>query len=271
MPLNKAVESISTYSFKNFATNPGKALMHLGAVGLGLSCLAQLFMIVSSTDKEIDRKNKKFLIPQEIADGAINLGLYYTITSGIRKMGDSLLEKGAISTRKPFEFIVKDFKTTNNSFGDYIKGVTEEFVAVEALNEKYMCKPMSGFFKGTKKVLGKINYEKVAREGKYEGPLKDSFEKFNTPAARDKLLDTIKEVEKDFTKFKTGLGVLTTVIGSVIACSIITPIVRNAVANHFQKKALAKENTMKPVPVKVPCSYYGTPSPAFDIFNKPKL
>lgn len=270
MTINKFVESASTYSFKNIATNPGKALMHLGAIGLGLSCLAQLFMIVSSTDKEIDKNNKKFLIPQEMADGAINLGLYYTITSGIRKFGDHLVETGKISTRKPFEFIVKDFKTTNNSFGDYIKGITEEFVAFDVVDKKYRHQYMSSFFDGAKKELNKIDYDKVAEKG-YKGVLEDSFKHFKTPEARDKLLDTIKEVEKDFTKFKTGLGVLTTVIGSVIACSIITPIVRNAVANHFQKKSLTKENAAKPVPVKVPCSYYGTLPSTYDIFNKPKL
>lgn len=270
MTINKFVESASTYSFKNIATNPGKALMHLGAIGLGLSCLAQLFMIVSSTDKEIDKNNKKFLISQEMADGAINLGLYYTITSGIRKFGDSLLEKGVISTRKPFEFIVKDFKVSDNSFEGYIKGMTQKFVEFGNLDKTYRHKYMSGFFKGTMEELGNLDYNKIAKEP-YEGVLKNSFEHFKTPEARDKLLDTIKEVEKDFTKFKTGLGVLTTVIGSVIACSIITPIVRNAVANHFQKKSLTKENAAKPVPVKVPCSYYGTLPSTYDIFNKPKL
>ena len=47
---------------------------------------------------------------------------------------------------------------------------------------------------------------------------------------------------KRLDSFKDGVDVVGTTIGSIISCNLVTPIIRNEIAAHRQKKALAKMN-----------------------------
>ena len=54
-------------------------------------------------------KDKKFLIPQEIADGAVNVGLFLGITSSIHKVTNKYMENGKImfsETKAPLQRIL---------------------------------------------------------------------------------------------------------------------------------------------------------------------
>ncbi len=50
-----------------------------------------------------------------------------------------------------------------------------------------------------------------------------------------------EEVLPKFKKFKGGMGMVATLIGSVLACNIATPIARNQIGAHFEKKAKEAE------------------------------
>jgi hypothetical protein len=65
-----------------------------GAVAWGVSCLAYVGAI--ALNKNIPSDQKKFLIPQELTDGAINVGLFLAITSKAQKIATKQLEKGNI-------------------------------------------------------------------------------------------------------------------------------------------------------------------------------
>ena len=60
-----------------YSDDVGKALIHLGAAGWFFSATAQIGMIIKN--KDIDKKETRFLGPQETDDGIINVVLYYTI------------------------------------------------------------------------------------------------------------------------------------------------------------------------------------------------
>ena len=66
------LQSILSKIWHKYAEDVGISLIHLGALGWFLSSAAQLAMII--TNKDIDKKEKQFLIPQEASDGAINSG-----------------------------------------------------------------------------------------------------------------------------------------------------------------------------------------------------
>lgn len=69
-------------------------LKHSAAVGWILVCVANCFGIVKNPD--IKTKEKKFLIPQELADGTVNIGLYYILTGTLIKQAEKLVDKGKI-------------------------------------------------------------------------------------------------------------------------------------------------------------------------------
>lgn len=78
-----------------FANDNAKFLFISAACGWFLASAAQTFGII--TNKKIDKEDKKFLIPQEICDGAANIGLYALITAPLMKTVESLIDNGKIS------------------------------------------------------------------------------------------------------------------------------------------------------------------------------
>lgn len=79
----------------NFAVDNARFLFLTAAIGWFLASAAQTFGIV--VNKNIDKEDKNFLIPQEIFDGLINIGLYALITAPLIKQTEKLVDKGVIS------------------------------------------------------------------------------------------------------------------------------------------------------------------------------
>ncbi len=85
-----------------FADDNAKFLFLTAAFGWFLASAAQTFGII--TNKKIDDEDKKFLIPQEIGDGLVNIGLYALITAPLMKHTQKMIDKGAIT----FANVTKD-------------------------------------------------------------------------------------------------------------------------------------------------------------------
>ena len=117
MPDNLFAKGVAK-SWELYAKDVGKSLIHWGSVGWVFSSLAQIFAI--AINKNIDKKEKKFLIPQEIADGAVNVGLYYTITQSIKSLGDSLVETGGLIKKDTADFL-SSVKDSSMSLKEFIK------------------------------------------------------------------------------------------------------------------------------------------------------
>ena len=54
-----------------------------------------------------------------------------------------------------------------------------------------------------------------------------------------------RNIKDEYLEFKNGIDVTATLIGSIVSCNIITPILRNIYASHRQKHNIAKMNTPK--------------------------
>ncbi len=50
------------------------------------------------------------------------------------------------------------------------------------------------------------------------------------------------DIREHYTDFKNGVDVITSTVGSILSCNIITPILRNRYAANTQKEILAKRN-----------------------------
>ena len=77
---------------KNYGDNVGKMLIHTGVIGWILSSAAQVVAIV--INDEIPKKQKMYMIPQEIADAAVNIVSFYLITQTFKSFGSKLVNSG---------------------------------------------------------------------------------------------------------------------------------------------------------------------------------
>ena len=82
--------------YTKYSKDPGNMLVHTGVIGWILSSAAQVFAIVFN-DK-ISPEQKMFLIPQEIADGGVNILSFYAFTSGIKYIGAKLTKTCKLRT-----------------------------------------------------------------------------------------------------------------------------------------------------------------------------
>lgn len=88
---NNILESLA----KNFSQDASKMLIITSAAGWALSSLAQICGILFNP--EIDNKQKMFLIPQEIADAAANIGTFLLITQMTKKLVSKMFSTGKLA------------------------------------------------------------------------------------------------------------------------------------------------------------------------------
>ena len=91
----------------HYGDNVGKMLIHTGVVGWILSSAAQVVAIV--INDEIPKKQKMYMIPQEIADAAVNIVSFYLITQTFKGVGSKLVNTGRWLPNS-----VRKFFTDNN-------------------------------------------------------------------------------------------------------------------------------------------------------------
>ena len=154
--------------------DPGKMLLHTGTIGWILSCAAQTIAI--ATNDKIDKKQKAYLIPQEIFDGLINIVSFYVLTKTFKDVCTKLVTTGKFTNKAVMGFLQKHNLTNR---------------------------------------IGKIDF---------------NIEK----------LPNFSEIEPEYFSFKDGVGIISSTIGSIISCNLVTPILRNKLANS-QSRVLREE------------------------------
>ncbi len=243
--------------YKSYSHDVGKALVHMGTIGWLFSALAQVTMI--ATNKNIEKKEKQFLIPQEIADGAINVGLFFTISKLIKDYADNLVESGKISLETT-EQILSKFRNDNQTRSNWVEGIIEKYTESVKNNNTLSAIEKKDILKKSKQYRT-LFYEKTI--GELEKSAKSSslaaIANKNNTTVNKELLNLLKHGQKEFHGFKNGVGVIAAIGASVLASNIITPVCRNIVANKFQDK-YKKKIDRKPV-------YSYTPSATFNAFK----
>ena len=111
--------------YKNYGENPGKMLVHTGVLGWILSAMAQVSAVVFN-DK-ISKEQKSFLIPQEMADAAINIISFYVITSSFKNLASKLVSTGKLSTIKIKNYINSKVKNPSEYIGNLNTNIEKDF------------------------------------------------------------------------------------------------------------------------------------------------
>lgn len=173
--------------FKNvilekYGEQPGKMLVHTGVLGWILSSLAQVGAVI--WNDKIPKEQKVFLIPQEIADAAVNIVSFYVITNSVKALASKLVKTGKLTTPKIMEHLKKTGIKIPKKKGD------------------------------------------VSPIGKWDFDITK--------------LANFDEISEDFKSFKNGVDVGASLLGSIVSCNLVTPILRNEYASKQQKSMLAK-------------------------------
>lgn len=88
--LNNLIKNITDRHEKD----PGSIVKIAGAITWACSSAAQVKAIV--TNEKIPAQDKKFMVRQEIADGAINVGILVTLSTLFQKAGREIVKHGLI-------------------------------------------------------------------------------------------------------------------------------------------------------------------------------
>ncbi len=210
MSLSKMLQNVSQYMFDNYSKDSGKLLVHLGALGWVLGSAAQIGAVIG--DKNIDKEQKKFLLPQEGADAAVNVAMYYTICDVIKRGADQLVEKGKLLSDDVAKALVAIKPSMNLDYKNWQNLFTKDELKT-ALSKLLKDHDNLDMLKG-------LSIDEKAQAKKL------------IAAALEKLED-----------HKDNVGVISAIVASVIACNIVTPYVRNIVASKIQNHMLEKETS----------------------------
>lgn len=185
--------------FKNvilekYGEQPGKMLVHTGVLGWILSSAAQIGAVVFN-DK-ISPEQKVFLIPQEIADAAVNIVSFYAITNSVKVIASKLVKTGKLTTPAIMDYLKKTGLKMPKKAGD------------------------------------------VSPIGKWDFDITK--------------LANFDEIAPKFKPFKNGVDVGASLLGSIISCNLVTPIVRNEYASQRQKTMLAQMHDKQQKNLEVP-------------------
>lgn len=205
-------EKMKNRMFKSYSGDAGKMLLHTGTIGWLVSSAAQVFAIM--VNDKVSKEQKKFMIPQEMADAAINILAFYTLTDSIQNITKRLVSSG--------KFITPAIKAKCGEYG----------IAIVKDDE------------GNIPNIGKAILEKIKE---FESTLKvDKQEGINIKPIEIKKLeskrDDLKEFNnKHYSPLESGFKIIGNVIGVIVSSNIVTPLLRNPFAAARQKQAIQLE------------------------------
>jgi len=104
------------------AKNPGNMYLYTGVIGWALSAVAQVTAVM--INPKIPNDQKKFMIPQEIADAFVNVASFILFTKVCTKIGERFVESGKLATPKIRKFLKENNLTSK--IGTEIKEIVND-------------------------------------------------------------------------------------------------------------------------------------------------
>lgn len=213
-PSMNVLEKAKTTLFSSYKGDITKMLLWTGTIGWVLSSLGQIFGI--AFNKKISKKEKEFLIPQEMADAAVNITCFFVLTRQVQNLAKKMVKRGKIITpeimKKCEEFGIQFKKETGKDKVDIAASIQNKI------------RNLDGILNADKDDKIKFNISDAEKTSIKKQ--KEELETFNN---------------KTYSSFEGGVGVIGSLVGSVISGNIITPILRNPMASWKQKNALERE------------------------------
>lgn len=98
-PFTKVLNNIA----KSFKDDPSKMLIRTGVAGWTLSSIAQIGAVV--INPKISSEQKSFLVPQEFADAAVNIGLFFVLTLSAKNFVSKLFSTGKFAPKSVRKYL----------------------------------------------------------------------------------------------------------------------------------------------------------------------
>jgi len=113
------IQPVLSKIHKAYAGDFSKVLLHTGVATYGLSSAGQVFAIVKNNTT--DEHEKRYMIHQEIAEGAMNIVLFYTVCKFIKDKTEKMLQEGEITTKSIRELMEKKGVKKVENIDDFIE------------------------------------------------------------------------------------------------------------------------------------------------------
>jgi hypothetical protein len=206
-PLNSSLfDKIKDKAFSKLSKGLGSMLIVTSAMGWALASAAQIFGIAKN-DK-YTKKEKGFLVRQEIADATLNILSFCAITTGFKNLSKKLVDSGKIVTPTIQRFCEKQNIDLTKSKEGLSKIVTDKLDNV-----------VQSIQKAKETGIGDIKALKNQRN----------------------VLRNFKN--KTLVPFENGAEIVGTLSGGILASNILTPICRNKIAAASFKKQNSQQQT----------------------------
>lgn len=101
--MSKPFQSILSWISRNFSNDASKMLIWTGVAGWTISSIAQIGAIL--LNPKISNEKKSFLVPQELADAAVNIGAFFLITQCAKRFMTKMCTTGKIASKSVREFL----------------------------------------------------------------------------------------------------------------------------------------------------------------------
>lgn len=98
-PFTKVLNNIA----KSFKDDPSKMLIRTGVAGWTLSSVAQIGAVL--VNPKIPNEQKSFLVPQEFADAATNIGLFFLFTLSAKNFVSKLFSTGKFAPKSVRKYL----------------------------------------------------------------------------------------------------------------------------------------------------------------------
>ncbi|MCM1003312.1 MAG: hypothetical protein NC408_03105 [Candidatus Gastranaerophilales bacterium] len=104
--MKNVLDNVLSWIAQNFRKDASKMLIWTGVAGWTLSSLAQVGAVLFNN--KISNEKKSFLVPQEMADAAVNIGSFFLITQAAKKMTAKLFSTGKFAPKTVRTYLEKN-------------------------------------------------------------------------------------------------------------------------------------------------------------------
>lgn len=104
--MKNALDNVLNWVARHFSKDASKMLIWTGVAGWTLSSLAQVGAVLFNN--KISSEKKSFLIPQEMADAAVNIGAFFLVTQATKKMMSKLYSTGKFAPKSVLAYLEKN-------------------------------------------------------------------------------------------------------------------------------------------------------------------
>ena len=248
------IKALSNTAFNGLSKGLGNFLIVTSALGWALSSAGQITGMLSN-DK-LTKEDKKFLIPQEIADAVVNIGSFLLITKSVSALTKMLASSGKITTKAIKELCEKKGFNAGKFFvyDEETKILKKTNIGKSILNRVSELKTNMKINKETgltnnfiKNNVGKLDIKEGIENvnSKYNSAMKGIHNEMQSE------IDYLnKFYDEKYYPIQEGMEVIGAVGGGIIASNIVTPLIRNAFAASKQKQYLKQEQLNKPAEIK---------------------